>query len=44
MATIIGQNTPGLLPGEPSPWQRSLEAHSPQGRKESDTTEAILCS
>ena len=32
------QPTPVVLPGE-SHRQRNLEGHSPQGRKESDTTE-----
>ena len=34
------QSTPGLLPGK-SHGQRSLEAYSPWGRKESDTTERL---
>ena len=42
MATSIGQYTPAFLPGEPHPRQRSLVGHRPQGRKESDTTEATL--
>ena len=33
------QPTPVFLPGEPH-GQRSLAGYSPQGRKESDTTEA----
>ena len=35
-----GQPTPVFLPGE-SHGQRSLVGYSPQGHKESDTTEAI---
>ena len=34
------QPAPVFLPGE-SHGQRSLEAYSPQGRKESDTTERV---
>ena len=33
MTTSIGQYTPVFLPGEPPPWQRSLEGHSLQGPK-----------
>ena len=34
------QPTPGFLPGK-SHGQRSLAGYSPQGRKESDTTEPV---
>ena len=37
MAASVGQYGPVFLPGEPPLWQRSLESHSLQGRKESDT-------
>ena len=36
------QPTPVFLPGEPH-GQRSLAGYSPQGRKESDTTEVTEC-